>query len=73
MSEAHSTARPAPSKPAKPYPTFPLFPYATRRWAKKIRGKLHYFGPWDDPDGALARYLANIATSLTVSRLNDHS
>jgi hypothetical protein len=26
--------------------------------AKKIRGKMHYFGPWDDPDGAIAKYNA---------------
>jgi integrase len=54
MSDSHPTA---PGKPGKPYPEFPLFAHATRRWAKKIRGRLVYFGPWADPDAALANYL----------------
>src|SRR5947207_5540724 len=44
-------------KPAKPRPDFPLFAHATGRWAKKIKGRFHYFGPWADPDAALSRYV----------------
>jgi integrase len=54
MSENHPTA---PTRPNKPYPDFPLFPHAAGVWAKKIRGRLVYFGPWSDPDGALMKYL----------------
>jgi integrase len=60
MSEPHSTA-PATAgkqaKPAKPYPEFPLTAHPAGYWCKKIRGKIHYFGPWADPDGALTKYL----------------
>jgi integrase len=50
------TERKPSTKPAKPYPGFPLYAHAAGYWAKKIRGRFYYFGPWGDPDGALAKY-----------------
>src|SRR5256885_208111 len=60
MSENHPTApgkAVKPAKPAKPYPEFPLTAHPAGYWCKKIRGKVYYFGPWDDVDGALKKYL----------------
>src|SRR5881275_2213642 len=64
MSAEHSTPPaptdkpPKPAKPSKPNPEFPLTAHPAGYWCKKIRGKLHYFGRWDDPDGSLQKYLA---------------
>lgn len=44
------------TKPKKPYKTFPLYAHNRGYWAKKINGKLYYFGKWDDPDGANEEY-----------------
>src|SRR5260370_1434388 len=60
MSKKHSTPSTVsgkPAKPNKPYPEFPLTAHPAGYWCKKIRGKIHYFGPWADPDAALTKYL----------------
>jgi hypothetical protein len=57
MSEVHRTASAKSGKPEKPYLNFPLTAHPAGYWCKKIRGKIHYFGPWDDPDGAVGKYL----------------
>lgn len=56
MTTSHSTRAKSRAKPAKPYPSFPLYAHARGRWAKKHKGKVYYFGRWDDPQAALREF-----------------
>jgi integrase len=52
--------RPRPTSPPSPtnrIRSFPLPAHPAGYWCKKIRGKIHYFGPWNDADAALKKYL----------------
>lgn len=76
-----TTRKSTKTRPQKPYPEFPLTAMGNGQWCRKILGKLYYFGPWDDPDAALAKHAAhypyrkagipvpNILTGLTVEDL----
>lgn len=54
-------------KPNKPYPTFPLTAHPNGQWCKKVRGKVHFFGIWAEPETALNRYLT-LAVDLHSGR-----
>lgn len=53
-------------RPQKPYPDFPLYAHSTGQWAKKVGGKIKYFGKWDDPDSALKRYEESLRVTFEV-------
>lgn len=44
------------SKPSKPRSDFPLWPNPNGQWCKKHKGTPYYFGPWNEPEKAEARY-----------------
>jgi integrase len=54
-------------KPTKPNPSFPLTPHNNGQWCKKIRGKIRFFGIWEEPDAALENYL-RVAADLHAGR-----
>ncbi|MEZ6102478.1 MAG: tyrosine-type recombinase/integrase [Pirellulaceae bacterium] len=59
-------------RPKKPHPDYPLFPHLSGQWAKKVKGKLYYFGRWEEPDTALANYKANLVTILATGAKRVH-
>ena len=62
-----SALRPTRHKPSKPHPSFPLTAHNNGQWCKKIRGKVHFFGVWEDHAAALQRYL-RVAPDLHSGR-----
>jgi integrase len=55
------------NKPQKPYPEFPLFAHNNGSWAKKQGGKIRCYGPWADPEAALAKYLGSTTNSKVTA------
>ena len=44
--KSHARRKASSSKPPKPYRDFPLFAHQSGRWAKRVNGKVRYFGRW---------------------------
>jgi len=44
-------------RPGKPHKDYPLYAHHNGQWAKKVRGTTRFFGPWDDPQGALDKWI----------------
>ena len=38
------------------------------QWCKKIRGKIHFFGVWADPETTLSNYYLRVAEDLHAGR-----
>lgn len=53
------TAKSPIAKPPKPSPSFPMFAHSVGQWAKKVKGRTHYFGAWRISQQGKAELLPN--------------
>jgi integrase len=60
-----------PPKPSKPRRDYPLFAHASGQWAKKVQGKVYYFGVWSDPIAAEAKWERDKLAILEGRNPND--
>ena len=56
MAKSNAQRQSKPAKPEKPFDGFPLTANGNGQWSKKLRGKVFYFGTWDDWEAALEEY-----------------
>ncbi len=56
------------TKPDKPRKDFPLGAASNGQWCKKVRGRIHYFGTWSNPEAAENEYL-RVREYLQAGRL----
>jgi len=61
------------TKPNKTYADFPLFPLRHPKKGQEEPGKMHYFGPWNNPEAALKKYYwVYHSTHLLPRNLGSH-
>lgn len=58
-----------PTVPDKPYADFPLFPHQTGRWAKKIKGRLRFYGRWGRTVGGVVTPVEDVEKSAAEAKL----
>ena len=55
--------------PAKPHATFPLFAHQTGRWAKKVRGRIRFYGRWGRSVGGKIIPVDDVNSSAATAQL----